>query len=785
MFRVALPALAGAWFLQQAHAPQLLALPAACWALAGLCAWWLAGARVALVLLACGWTLVRAGWLLDAQLPEALAGQDVLVRGVVCDFPRSDPQAVRFVLALDAGRQSAALPSRVYLSWFDRAPPIRPGERWQLRVRLRPPRGLRNPGGFDFERWLYVRGIGASGYVRESRLNRPLDDAGPACALGAARGFLAERIAAALGTHPAAGHVLGVAVGATHRLTDDDWELLRRTGTTHLLAISGLNIAMVAAPFLLAGPWLSRIWSGFAGQANAGLAPAVLAATAYSALSGFEVSTVRALVMLMAAALLLTCRRRIEALDVLGTAAMALLVLDPQGVVSVSFWLSFLAVGWLLVAASRSAGRVAERSSSSVVLRATSQLRRAGGDLLRAQAVLGLGLAPVTLAWFQQVSVVAPLTNLVAVPVFSVLVMPLALLGGVLVVPAPESGAAVLRLAADVTGGLLTLLRIAADAPLTVWEPLPAGTSGLLMATVAAAWLCWWAPLPLRACAVALLLPALLGGSRERPQLQVTALDVGQGLAVLVQTPRHALLYDAGPAFRLRDAGESVVLPALRSSGVGQLDAVVISHDDQDHAGGAGSVLRRFPQALLLTPEGSRLRARRRQHCAAGLAWRWDGVLFRIVAPDPRATTISDNDRSCVLHVMAPGFSVLLPGDIERRQEDALAYAGLIETTDVVVAPHHGSRSSSGPALVAATRPRFVVFSTGYRNRWGFPATQVRERWAATGACLLDTAGDGAIRIASGDGGAPRLRRRERIDAAHLWTAGAGERPPCAAVPGT
>ncbi len=781
MFQLALPALLGAWFLQQSNAQQLVMLPAAFWITSALCAWCLAGTRAAVVVLCCGWTLVRAGWLADTHLPERLAGQDLLVRGVVCDFPRSDPQSLRFVLETERQPPGSPVPARIHLSWYDQAPPIRPGERWQLRVRLRPPRGLRNPGGFDFEQWLYVRGIGASGYVRESRLNRPLSAARLGCPVAAARGFLAARIAEPLGSHPAAGHVLGVAVGATHRLSDEDWDLLRRTGTTHLLAISGLNIAMVAAPFLLAGPWLSRIWTGFAGHANAGLGPAVLAAATYSALSGFAVSTVRALIMLLVAALFMVCRRRIEALDLLCAAALVLLVIDPAGLVSASFWLSFLAVAWLLVAATRRTAAAAEPGRDSVVMRASLQLQQAGRELLRAQVVLGLGLAPVTLAWFQQVSVVAPLTNLVAVPVFSLLVMPLALLGGALVVPAPEAGGVVLRLAAAVTGGLLALLRLAAEAPLTVWEPASAAAPGLVMAGLAAALLCWWRPLPLRALCAALLLPVLVGGASDRPVLQVTALDVGQGQAVLVQTRRHALMYDAGPAFRLRDAGQSVVLPALRQAGVKRLDAMVISHDDQDHAGGAPAVLRRFPQARLIAPAGSRLSAEDYQRCEAGLSWWWDGVRFRVVAPDPRAMPRSDNDRSCVLYVTAPGFSALLPGDIGRQQEDALVRRGLLQPADVVIAPHHGSRSSSGAALVEATRPRFVVFSAGHRNRWGFPADEVRRRWAATGACLLDTAGDGAILIAAGEDGAPRLRRRERIDAARVWTAGAGSRMACGA----
>ncbi len=781
MLWLALPAVAVAWLLQFFNAQPLLALPSPAWAGLALLTWCALGGRAALVVFAAGWTLVRADWLIEQRLPASLAGRDIIVRGMVCDFPRADPQATRLALDREAEPGGATWPDRIHLSWYDDAPPIRPGQRWQLRVRLKPPHGLVNPGAFDFEQWLFVRGIGATGHVRKSPLNALLPATAWECPVGVVRNDLATRIEAAVGAHPAAGYVLGVAVGATHRLTDADWDLLRRTGTTHLLAISGLNIAMVAAPFLLAGPLLGRIWRGGAGRPHLGVVPAVVAAACYSALAGFAISTVRALVMLCIAAALAVQRRRVEGIELLGAAAIAVLILDPAAVISASFWLSFLAVAWLFLAAV-SPARIDVQAGQGCGASNAPWWRvwRAGVGLGRTQIILGLGLAPLTVAWFHQVSLIAPLTNLVAVPVFSLAVMPLTLVGSALLVPAPPAGAWLLGVAADVVQYLLGFLRFASVSGPAVWEPPWSNTVGLALALPGIVILCWWRPVPLRPLALAWLLPVLVGTRTQRPEIRVTVMDVGQGLAVLIETARHSLLYDAGPAFRMRDAGESIVLPVLRNAGVDDLDAVMISHNDQDHRGGAGTVLQVFPRARLIAPAAMGLAAERFEPCEAGLVWQWDGVRFQVISPDPVVGWQSDNDGSCVLRVEASRASLLLPGDIERGREQHLVQRGLLPQVDVVIAPHHGSRSSSSPPFVTATRPRILVFSAGHLNRWGFPAPAVVRRWAQSGACLLNTADSGAIVLGTAADGAWRVLRRERVDGAHLWTSDEGDSGACA-----
>lgn len=761
--------LAAAWLVQQwPLVPSLdwlgLAAP-----LAALGTWWFAGGRAAAVVLLAGWTLLRAQWVLEDRWPESLAGTDVLVRGTICEFPKRDADALRILLVTEA---APPLPQRLHLGWYDAPSAVRPGERWQFRVRLKPPRGLSNPGGFDFEQWLYRRGIGATGYVRPSSVNRRLPGDPSVCPTAGFRAHLAGRIAAILEGRHAAPYIVGIAVGATHGLQPADWELLRRTGTTHLMAISGLNIAMVAVPFLWLGRIAVRLWPalGILVPSGAGLVPSLVAAAGYSALAGFEVSTVRACIMLLLAALIVHRGRRISGPDLLGAAAVMILVLDPFAVLTASFWLSFAGVAWLILAAA--GWRVTPRDAAEATTLKRWRVALAyAATFGRVQLLLGLGLAPFTLAWFAQVSVIAPLTNLVAVPVFSLLVMPLTLAGAALL---PLGGGdLLLPLAADVLAVLLAGLERAAQWPAALWQPPPVTAVGVAFAAASVVMLCWPRPLALRWVAGLGLLPIVFGARNAPPDgvMRVVALDVGQGLSVLVQTPHHALLYDAGPAFRSREAGSSVVIPALRALGVRRLDALVVSHDDADHKGGAQAVLQAFPAAMLIATAAHGLQAGSFQRCDTGRRWSWDGAQFRLIGPDAtRVRPASDNDASCILEVRHAGGSVLLPGDIGQRRERDLAAHGLVRHVNVVLAPHHGSRSSSGEAFVAATGAQLAVMSAGYRNRWGFPAAEVMQRWAGQGACVLSTADTGALTLEFAARQLFTISRRQRLDGARLWT---------------
>lgn len=467
--------------------------------------------------------------------------------------------------------------------------------------------------------------------------------------------------------------------------------------------------------------------------------------------------------------------RPLRAGRTLALALFAVLLLDPLAVGGAGLWLSFGAVALILYAMGGRLGRAGTRADGSPAGRPDAGAVSGPGATLwwrwgRVHLVVALGLAPLTLALFQEASLVAPLANLVAVPWTTAVVVPLTLLGTATLAVSDALAAAVLWLAGGATALLWWWLDTLAAAPLAAWRLAVAGWT-LVPAVLGAVWLLAPRGWPGRALGVVGLLPLLFSPPSLPPPgaFRLTVLDVGQGLAAVVQTRRHVLVYDAGPRYRSGfDTGRAVVLPYLRAAGVTRLDTVVISHAGMDHRGGLGAVRAALPVGRLLA--GDTERPPGSEPCRRGQRWRWDGVSFRILHP---AVPRSGNDGSCVLRVAADGRSVLLTGDLEAVGEGALLAAG-VEPTTVVVAPHHGSRTSSTPAFVAATAPAYVVFSTGYRNRYGFPDPVVAARYRAQGARLLDTAAAGAVTIRTGGGLAVERYR----DAARRYWWDRSARPP-------
>jgi len=720
------------------------------------------------------WAILHAQWVIDDRLAPELSGKDILLVGTVCEFPDSDPGIHRFVMEIDRSLSPGLLPRRIFLSWYDSVDAPLAGQSWELKVRLKRPRGLSNPGSFDFEQWAFVRQIGATGYVRESSLNRRrIPDSG-ACPLIRIRQEIATLMEDVLAEGAAAGHLLAVSVGAKNRLTEAEWGVLRRTGTVHLMAISGLHIGLVAALMLFAGRQLGR----FILRCGIQCAPlfvarwlAVSGALVYSALAGFALPTVRALVMVLVVIALATVRRSIPGEQTLAAAMFLVLLIDPSAPATAGFWLSFYAVTLLLF--------------SGIELRGfgpgcQTRLRRPLGkvrQLFRAQLVLSIGLLPLAIFFFEQVSVVGLVSNLIVVPVFAMIIVPFSLLGMLVLLFSSALGAMVLAPVSVIMDWILLVLGWLDRLPFSVWQPPATRTAWVAVAIIATVILTWPRPFPGRLLGLILLVPLAGGSSAHAPPiLRVVVMDVGQGLAVLVQTAKHALVYDTGPAFKTRNAGESVVLPVLRHFGIRKLDALVISHADTDHVGGASSVLAAFPEAQVIAPEPLSNKMAGYQTCSAGIEWIWDDVDFRILHPEQSGgrQRWSRNDASCVLLVRSHGLAVLLPGDIEQRGERHLARSALIRDVSLVIAPHHGSNTSSSQLFVKATAPPFVVFSAGFKNRWGFPKTDVMKRWLETGACLLSTAESGAIVFEVSETGKLRLRWQQRIDGRYIWNEPSG-----------
>ncbi len=702
--------------------------------------------------LAAGWAALRAQQRLSDALPPALEGRDLRLTGVVSGLPDAVPGGLRFRFDVEAAQLDGApvdVPAHISLGWYaddDQLPALLPGQRWQLDVRLKRPHGLANPHGFDAEAWWLTEGLRATGQVRPGSAQRraafvfSLRDA-----IGRARAWLRERIAGALAQQRYANVIVALVIGDQRGIASSDWDLFNRTGIGHLVSISGLHITMIAAlfaglahflwrhSFFTGGAWPLRVPA----QQIAALA-GLLAAAGYVALAGFGIPAQRTLWMLAVATAALWGARIVPASQVVACALLVVLLLDPWAVLWPGFWLSFCAIGCILFASSGRSSAVAAR------------WRVALAAATRTQVAVTLGLLPLTLLIFGQVSLVSPLANALAIPLVSFVVTPLALLGSVL--PAPLCGWLLLAAHAALVG-LAQVLGWLAALPLAVWQAPQPGLWPSAIALAGTLWMLLPRGWPLRWAGLLAWLP-LLAARPAAPVtgLWLTAFDVGQGNAVLVETPNFRLLYDTGPAYSAEsDGGSRVILPYLRARGIDRLDTMVISHSDTDHAGGARSLLQAVDVGWVASslPAAHPLVDARHVSCIAGQRWHIDGVRFEFLHPraadDPSARP---NARSCTLKISVGAQSVLLAGDIEAAQERALlARAADRLRADVLLAPHHGSGTSSTAEFLEAVAPRIALFQLGYRNRYRHPKAEVVDRYQQRGIRILRSDRAGAVTL--------------------------------------
>ena len=716
------------------------------------------------------WAAALAHSRLADRLDAALEGRDIAVTGVVASLPQSFERGVRFDFDVEA--PEAGVPQRISLSWYSgpgpeetqQAPRVRAGERWRFTVRLRRPHGSANPHGFDYEAWLLERGIRATGYVRLPTRRAPGERAQaaperladrvprPQYWIERLREAVRAKFENALPGHRYAGVLIALAIGDQRAIDADQWQMFARTGITHLMSISGLHVTMVAGLFAMLVSWCWRRSETLALALPAQKAAALagfLAALAYCLISGFAVPAQRTLYMVGVVAAALWLGRASSASRVLAAALLLVLLLDPWAVLSPGFWLSFAAVAVIFYVGTG-------RTSSPHWL----------AQWGRVQWAVTVGLAPLLLVLFRQVSIVSPIANAAAIPLVSFIITPLALTGAVLPFDWP------LELAHALLETLMAMLDWLAFLPNAVWHQHAPAAWTVPLALAGIVWLLLPRGFPARWLGVPLALPlfAVAPAGPRAGDLWVTVFDVGQGLAVLARTERHAVLYDAGPMFNaFADSGSRVILPYLRGEGIERLDALVVSHDDNDHAGGAGSLLAAMPVGMLWSSlsAGHPLLAAPtyRAPCIAGRGWRWDGVSFEFLHPglalldDAHARA---NDRSCVLRIESAGGSVLLTGDIERAAErELLKRAPERLRAEALLVPHHGSASSSTPEFVKQVGPRHAVFTVGYRNRFGHPREDVLARYREAGSSLLRTDEAGAIQLRFESGGLRIVAQRE------------------------
>ncbi|MCG8434086.1 MAG: DNA internalization-related competence protein ComEC/Rec2 [Gammaproteobacteria bacterium] len=693
--------------------------------------------------------------ILKSQIDHSMTNRDVSVVGRIADIPTVRGRLARIIVDdLRFAESLAGAPQKILLSWYSPSNLPKAGEYWRFTVRLRRPRGFANPGTFDYEAWLFQQRIGATGYIRSAPPPARLAETG--LSLAGIRGILAERIRHAAGGSGAEDLLMALVIGFRGELAPSRWRVLENTGTQHLLAISGLHIGMVAALSF----WIvSFCWRKFpslianipvrVAAAVGALPPAVI----YAGLAGLTLPTQRALLMLVIACGAIILRVPVAAGDLLGLVLIVILLFDPIAVLSPGFWLSFAAVAILIYQA----------SDLSVNLR---KLR-----LVTAQVILFAGLLPLTLFFFQRLPMMAPLVNLAVIPLFSFLIVPAALLGTALISIEMSGGDFILYFAGRMLAFVWQGMSAAADT-IPVWYFPSPGWAQLAFSVVGIFLLLLPQGSPGRKIALLFFLPALVARQPvpDEGAFRFWLLDVGQGLAAVIQTRNHVLLYDTGPSFSSgSDTGKLVVVPMLRSKGLSP-DRIIISHNDNDHAGGLQSVREVFPKAMLYTPRDIVQGGEKITPCRSGEQWVWDGVSFEILHPGNIAS-YSRNNSSCVLRVRTRGGSLLLTGDIEAEVERRLVRTMRDKLASrILVVPHHGSGTSSTGAFIQAVRPEFALVSAGFQNRWGFPKAEVTERYRRHGVHVLNTAASGALEYQVDQAGV-RLIREERRANLRLWRA--------------
>ena len=645
------------------------------------------------------------------------------------------------------------MPKKIRISWYG-GKPVQAGELWRWKVRLKSPRGFSNPSGFDYEGWLFEHRIGATGYIKKSTENSLLESFKYAESIPWFRSSISRTINELIGDLKYSGPILALINGDRSNLDKDQWNTLLDTGTNHLMVISGLHIGLIAVfayrliGFLLCQirrirPQSSRRLINSSDSMAVQCWAAMVAAGLYTAIAGFSLSTQRAFVMVVVVMIAQLLGRNIKPFNSILLALAAVLLLDPLAVISAGFWLSFAAVGSLLYV-------FANRYPAG-----DGRLTQLWGQWGLAQWAIFIALMPILSVLLLNVSLVSPFANLIAVPVVSLLIVPLCLAGAILApffeIPAFQ----LLTFANWLFEWLWLYLEWLTSISDTNWYPSGISGWGVSLAMIGVILLLAPRGFPGRGIGIICLLPFFISAPSniKKNEVELAILDVGQGLAVNIHTSNHSLLYDTGPRFSSEfDAGSAVIVPYLRGKGISTLDLLILSHGDIDHVGGTAAVLDKITvKSALLGSTNKHIATlinslpKQTTACAAGMSWQWDGVEFDILYPI-ELTDQRENNRSCVLIINTGTVRLLLTGDIEASAEKQLIKQyGKALKADILIAPHHGSRTSSTQAFIELVSPRQVIFSSGYKNRFRHPNSRVVDRYRAINSEIINTANAGAV----------------------------------------
>lgn len=681
------------------------------------------------------WALFFAHMQLSWELPKNLEGKVIIISGFVASIPEVANKQTNFLFKLDKVNNKTAH-GLARLSWPMANLHLNVGDAWSFSVKLKRIHGTMNPGGFDMEAWSLQQGIRVSGYVVTTKAQPPknLQLWNARYMVDRMRQYVGDQIAENLPRSHTSPWITALAIGERKNIDAASWKVLRNTGTNHLMAIAGLHIGFMSA--FIYGLVLF-IWRRVAvltlylpAQHAASLA-ALFIALIYSAMAGFSIPTQRACLMFSTFLLVVLLRRNVPVWHIWSMALMVVLLFNPLSVLVESFWLSFASVALIIYGMK---GRLAP-----------------GGwwwKHARIQWVIAIGLIPLSIWLFKQCSIISFVTNSIAIPWVGFLIVPLTLLGCFALLCWPWLGSLCLKGADKLLELLWSILTYFSECSWSSWYHDVPHIWILGIACVGIVMLLVPSGFPGRYFGICWLMPLFFYQHHEPAKGEVwfTLLDVGQGLSAVIQTQHHLLVYDAGVKWGdYFDVGESIVLPFLRHQGIKKIDMLVISHGDNDHRGGANAILQQMP--VLTVKTSVPYYFKNASYCLRGTTWLWDDVEFSFIYPTQEFLGLG-NDSSCVLKITSQHQSILLTGDIEKMAEEYLINTNPAELrSTIIVAPHHGSKTSGMNDFIEAVYPKIVLFPTGYRNRYHFPHPSVVQEYRNIHATLLNTAEVGAISL--------------------------------------
>ena len=674
------------------------------------------------------WALFHAGLETDRHLDSGIENTDVFIKGIVISLPEIYDDHIRFLIDIneitDSNDRIFTSPGIVRLSWYRTQKIPVPGEIWQLKTRLKRPYGFMNSGGFDYEAWMLRQGRKAIGYVKFDELNQKLEVT-KYYFIQRLRYKVAHRLKQTL-DKPLLGLVLALSLGDRSQLEPQQWRILTQTGTNHLIAISGLHLGLIAG-FIY---FLARfVWSRFFLMTQYIPAPifasimAFVCAFIYAILAGFALPAQRALIMIGVFLFALFSVRQTLIVNVICISVILVLILDPFAIIAADFWLSFMAVIFILYI---TRFRISNHNNLN--------------KWIRLQCLLSFALCPILIFWFKQIPLYSVLANLIAIPVIGFLIVPLILVALILLFLLPGLSQLLYSFIDNINEVHWSYLEFLSQQNNVIIPVAAPNLLSLALAVIGVFILLMPRGLPARWLGLIWMLPLLFPVTQKinAGEFDFNLLDVGQGLATVIQTNEHTLVYDTGARFSERfNIGDAVLKPYLRYKGINQISMLLISHGDNDHIGGADAIIENFKIDRILTSVPAQLPVEKSEICHAGQKWTWDGVDFEILHPQPE-NLFTGNNSSCVLKVSSEHGSVLLTGDIERQAEESLLKnANDLIKSDVLLVPHHGSKTSSTNEFISAVAPKYAFIPTGYRNRFGFPKQDIMSRYETHGVETL------------------------------------------------